>query len=353
MLRYWKVSPLYCCHTRSFYFALALIFCLSYQVYSLRVSQRRDSPTVNVILSSLAKDDTSWTKDLHIPAVEIIKYVADNESALYHPPQNKGNEAMIYLSYCYEFYEDLPDISIFTHGRDYAWHIDGVLDYSTAHAINNLDLYEVTQRGYFNLRLSWDNACPAWINTSMRLESPEFSSKLRQEEPFVREAFEWFLPDHALPQTFSAPCCSQFAVTRTAIRSLPRETYKLAMDWIVATHLPSSVTGRVFEHLWQYMFLLKPIDCPSEFKALCRMYHVCFADEDEWERWRSLERERWKINDFRNALLRNGYPRSNVEVVRLEKESNALDKDMVPCKMRAIQRGRSRKMRMELARGEL
>jgi hypothetical protein len=57
---------------------------------------------------------------------------------------------MMYLTYLYEFYDKLPDISIFTHGLDWPWHIDGALEYGTAYAIEHLDLDEVRRRQYMN-----------------------------------------------------------------------------------------------------------------------------------------------------------------------------------------------------------
>jgi hypothetical protein len=81
---------------------------------------------------------------------------------------------MMYLTYLYEFYDKLPDISIFTHGSDWFWHIDGVLEYSTAYAIEHLDLDEVRRRQYMNLRISWLRACPNWINTSVAIWSEGF-----------------------------------------------------------------------------------------------------------------------------------------------------------------------------------
>jgi hypothetical protein len=49
-----------------------------------------------------------------------------------------------------------------------------VLEYSTAYAIEHLDLDEVRRRQYMNLRISWLRACPNWINTSVAIWSEGF-----------------------------------------------------------------------------------------------------------------------------------------------------------------------------------
>ena len=65
--------------------------------------------------------DHSWTSSIKIPNLNVVPFIADNSTATFHPPLNKGHEAMTYLTYIYEFYEYLPEISIFVHGDDKSW----------------------------------------------------------------------------------------------------------------------------------------------------------------------------------------------------------------------------------------
>lgn len=297
------------------------------------------SPSVNVILATTNHQNYNWTSKITLPNVQVIPYVADNPNATYHPPSNRGNEAMIYLTYLYEFYDHLPDISIFTHGRDESWHIDGVLDYSTANAINSLDLNEVKRRKYLNLRVSWEWACPNWINTSITTLSKEYDHNLKAEEPLTKKAFQYNFPDTAVPEIMSAPCCSQFAVTRETIRALPRAQYLHSISWFEASHLQSELSGRVWEHMWQWLFLQKAVDCPNEWMNLCRLYHICFETEQDWESWSTIEKDRYNIEQMRVAYLANGVQPFSEPVKILDLQIEGLAARLRPWKENAVERG--------------
>jgi hypothetical protein len=165
----------------------------------------------------------------------------------------------------------------------------------------------------------------------------------------MKVAFKENFPDDPVPNILSQPCCSQFAVTKKAIRSVPRQQYKMQMDWLENTRLESDVSGRVWEHLWQWLFIKKAIDCPAEHKALCKGYHICFEDADDWDRWKELETEKFEVYEHRNVMLMNGVQRSNEAVVKLEKQMQAHDEVLKPCRQRAIERGKLAEERMEIA----
>jgi Protein of unknown function (DUF3431) len=307
------------------------------------------APKVHLVPAAITWNDLKWTERLNIPNLEVIPYIADNPRAKHHPPTNRGNEAMLYLTYLYEFYDELPDITIFTHGSDWSWHIDGALQYSTAYAIEHLDLNEVRRRKYVNMRVSWLRACPNWINTSVTIWSEGFDQKLRPEERFMKSAFQENFPNDPVPPILSQPCCSQFAVTKEAIRSNPRSQYKMQMDWLQNTRLESEVSGRVWEHMWQYLFTKKPIDCPAEHKALCKRYHICFEGQDDWDKWKTLEAKKFKIADHRNALLMNGIQPTSEVVTTLDEEIQEYDKKLQPWKEKAVERGRILQNRIDIA----
>lgn len=103
--------------------------------------------------------------------------------------------------------------------------------------------------------------------------------------PFLKNIF----PTEPVPEIFGSQCCSQFAVSRNAIRSRSREEYQMQMDWILNTELEDAVSGRVFEHMWPYLFLGKAVDCPEEFQALCRYYHICFESQYDLDLWNGVQ----------------------------------------------------------------
>ncbi|OTA70060.1 hypothetical protein K449DRAFT_459874 [Hypoxylon sp. EC38] len=296
--------------------------------------------TVNLVMATLSKDDISWAENLRIPNLNVIRYVSDDMEALYHPPiPNKGREALIYHTYMYDFYDNLPDITIFTHADETPWHMENILNSSMTFALSHLDLDEVLQRQYFNLRVSWENACPNWINTTKTVMD---DGKL--EEQYMHEAFAKIFSVDEVPEILAGPCCSQFAVTRDAVRRNPRSQYQVNMDWIIETELDDYISGRVWEHMWPWLFKGIAVDCDVEWKAYCKMYHICFSPESR-VRLTNLEEEKkyleQKTGLFDKVLdLLGGHK----DKMRLE-EINAIIAAEVES---ALERGKTQERRTEL-----
>ncbi|KAH8602819.1 hypothetical protein B0O99DRAFT_679805 [Bisporella sp. PMI_857] len=311
---------------------------------------RSQNPSINIVIAATNTSDYTWTKNLHIPNMNIIPYIMNDLEALYHPPANKGNEALAYFSYLVDFYEKMPDISIFVHAGDKAWHNDAVLEGSIAFIINNLDLGEVKRRKYMNLRVDWKNACPDWINTT-KTELPgsklQLAESLKLEEPYMKGAFLQNFPADPLPPILAQPCCSQFAVTREAILSIPLEQYQYQQSWLVDTKLSDHLSGRVWEHMWQYLFLKKAVDCPVAFKALCRGWHVCFGSEQELVRWNDLaDTASWKRDQLKR-FSKNGADNWRLEAFARQLEE--LETQLGSLRDQAIERGKSSWTRARLS----
>ncbi|KAK7935736.1 hypothetical protein PG985_001231 [Apiospora marii] len=331
--------------------------------------------TVHLVLATRALDDVSWATEpgrLRIPGVanlRVVRYVSDAADAPYRPPVlHKGREALMYLTYLHDFYDDLPDVAILVHAEDYAWHAEPALGTSMSTMLSRFDLREVLEdddtdyeapekttkgrrkrpsntpssehapgqiserdsgvkerkdsgrRGYANLRTSWLHACPDWINTT---KTP--AESMKQEEPFMREAFlanfgpvfgdsevssqQQQKPPEEVPEILAGPCCSQFAVSRAAVRRRPRAQYKRSMDHLATTPWTDYIAGRTWEHLWPYLFRGAARDCPVEWKALCRLYGVCFATAEAQARWADRWREREALREPLEFWQELGHPR--------------------------------------------
>lgn len=50
------------------------------------------------VVASLQADDTSWIHE-HLPDWYLFRYIVDDKHAEYTVPENKGREAMVYLTY--------------------------------------------------------------------------------------------------------------------------------------------------------------------------------------------------------------------------------------------------------------
>ncbi|KAI2467515.1 hypothetical protein F4781DRAFT_306917 [Annulohypoxylon bovei var. microspora] len=296
--------------------------------------------TINLVVATLSKDDISWTQNIQIPNLKVIRYVSDNLKAEFHPPvPNKGREALIYHTYMHDFYDNLPDISIFTHADESPWHVEGTLNSSLVFALSHLDLNEVLQRHYFNLRVSWENACPNWINTSKTDEDWN-----KQEEPYMYEAFTENFATNDVPEILGGPCCSQFAATRDVVRRHPKSQYRINMEWLMQTHWDDYISGRVWEHMWPWLFVGKAVDCEVEWKAYCKMYHICFDPQSRTrlinlkEEKKELERKTGLLEGLLDLL--RGF-----EVRRRLKEINAILAEELE---KAVERGKDEAVRMKL-----
>ncbi|CAL3970949.1 unnamed protein product [Diplocarpon coronariae] len=252
------------------------------------------APSVNLVVAATTKEDYSWTKDLKVPGMVVVPYIADDLNATHHAQQNKGHEAMMYHQYFYDFYDDLPDISILIHSQQLSWHVEQLLDQSMIFSLNHLDLREVQRRQFLNLRVTWGIGCSTnTINTTRVNE--ESGGTPEQKE--MQEAFRANFNLYDVPEILATPCCSQIAVTREAIRRVPRKQYEHHINWLLTTGLEDSISGRTWEHMWQYLFLGKAIDCPLEHRAYCRLYHICFGGREEYDEWIELNQGRQKLEE--------------------------------------------------------
>ena len=264
--------------------------------------------SVNLVMATVKGDSIAWLDNVHRTREltsqyssdsaqyqrpwRIAKYVADDQGAPFHPAANKGREATMFFTYIVDHYDILPDFSIFIHAHEAPWHTEQALLHSMTETLNLLDLNEVARRGYTSLRTGHHNACPDWVRTDLAEEEIE-----KREEPFMYRSFvENFSPtnsssDIEVPKAFGAPCCSQFAVPRATILKRPKSDYERMLHNLLHTELTDYIYGRTWEHMWQYLFLGKAVDCPVEWKVYCTLYHVCFPDASELQHYRELHWE--------------------------------------------------------------
>lgn len=270
-----------------------------------------NDPTVNLVVATIAKDDISWTSHITIPNMAIVRYISDDETSRFHPSKPLGRESLMYFTYMQDFYDSLPDISIFIHADESPWHVESILQNNLSYALNRLNLNHVQKRKYVNLRVDWKNACPDWINTTHTEESEMIKGK--EEEIFMHQAFvdnfrPWYgdssADNFSVPEILAQPCCNQFAVTGDIIRSIPLVEYRRFMEWLTTSSVATSfvadwVVGRFWEHSFQYLFTGKAVDCPNQWKAWCLVYGICFESEGEMYQYLQGDSERgWLVEEM-------------------------------------------------------
>jgi hypothetical protein len=227
-----------------------------------------------------------------LPGIDLYIYVANNRSAPLHPPRNKGHEAMIYTTFIIDHYDDLPDVMLFMHAHRRAWHNADVLGNDAAQMIRRLNAERVVRNGYVNMRCQWYPGCPDW----MQPKSKEMDTTKKEQQLLARAWKELFPGAGEVPDVLAQPCCSQFALSRERVLALPRERYVQLRQWLMTTRLSDSISGRVFEYLWQYIFTGENVYCPVEHICYCDGFGVCFGGKAEYEAWHAARRERDRLN---------------------------------------------------------
>ena len=154
------------------------------------------------------------------------------------------------------------------------------------------------------------------------------------EEGIFAKIWTELFPDIEMPPDLSQPCCSQFAVSRERIRSVPLGRWNHYRNWLISTDLKDEFSGRIFEYTWQLIFNHNPTYCPSMQKCYCEGYSICFDKDEQLQDWVDMRNERWRIetelNENPNTRSKLGQMREEIEYLQ----------DLLNAKLQqAIQRG--------------
>lgn len=137
--------------------------------------------------------------------------------------------------------------------------MDSLLGQSMIFSLNHLDLREVQRRKFLNLRVTWGFGCTDGLINTTKVN--EESGNIPEQRE-MQEAFRANFNIYEIPEILATPCCSQIAVVKELIQSVPREQYNHHIQWILATELPDNLSGRIWEHMWQYCMLIQFIRTP-------------------------------------------------------------------------------------------
>lgn len=314
--------------------------------------------TRRLVIPKLKHEDTTWLEP-ELTYTSKVEYIVNDPTAAYHPPINKGNEVMIYLTYVIEHYDDLPDISIFIHSHRYAWHNNDLLDNDMTEMLRHLNNERVIREGYMNLRCQWGPGCPHWLRPRDGATGAKMS---KQEQLQISKVWHELFPSAtSLPEVLSGPCCAQFAASRDAVRRLPLERYVEMRKWVMRTELSDFIVGRCFEYLWQYVFTGREEVCPDQHVCHCDGYGLCFEDNVEYQRWFEIRYNLIQKVKELNKLQGQGEeghaqdgvgPLSVARVEELRKETEMMESDLAERKAAALRRGKSATIRAEISRRE-
>ncbi|KAI9724824.1 MAG: hypothetical protein M1812_000100 [Candelaria pacifica] len=201
-----------------------------------------------IVVGVGSEADVTWLHELSDDWDPYIYRPYDADAPL-TVPANKGREAMVYLTYIIDHWQNLPSKILFHHGSRTSWH--QAVDIVTL--LRDLRLDAVEEIGYVSLRCTWRSGCPNEIRPLDRdTESDDLSRQA--VEDWMPQVWGELFPNVTVPATIASQCCAQFIVTRKAIQSRSLDDYKRWREWLMTTDLPDDFSGRMFEKVWAYIF---------------------------------------------------------------------------------------------------
>ena len=314
-----------------------------------------------LVMPRMAEENVDWV-DEELPDIGKAIYVADNQSAPLHPPQNKGHEVMIYLTYVIDHYDDLPDVSIFMHAHRWSWHNNDLQNNDAVPMIRMLSAERVQRVGYVNMRCHWGPGCPDWMHPGAMEEDIN-----KQEETLMAKSWSELFPHEPIPQVLAVPCCAQFALSRDRIRTVPLHTYNHYRNWLLNTELSDYISGRIWEYLWQFIFTGQNTVCPSQHVCYCDGYGICFEGDEDFDKWferrydrEQLEGQLSKWEELARAIEEatgegRPYEAAQLEVpelgkdVELREQIEAINEELRRRQEVAVDRGTDPRIRAEIA----
>ncbi|KAK0702374.1 hypothetical protein B0H67DRAFT_595564 [Lasiosphaeris hirsuta] len=337
--------------------SLALLFQLTYHTWYLGLPAPASTVhptqiTETLVVAAAPTDDISWLAG-HFPVRNVVSYRS-----------SKGNEALAYLEYIVESYHDLPDIVIFIHNHDHAWHNARLFDFNMTRMLAHLDRKFVKDIGYFNLRCDWAPGCPARLrlrgsatsgaaaanSTGRTIGNVDGSEEESREETVMKAVWGELHPGHPIPSTLAQPCCSQFVASRESIRAVPRQRWLHFRSWVLETPLSNWFAGRVWEYTWQFVLAGDGVTtwCPLEKDCYCFGYGACFEGEDEWENWKEAEEKAQAMRNDYITTISGGDDGS-----KLKKELGTAEQELQGMVKDSLRRGENERSSRDSTRFEI
>ncbi|KAJ5570425.1 uncharacterized protein N7459_009855 [Penicillium hispanicum] len=274
-----------------------------------------------------ADGDSTWinalAKRYHL-CVYNVDAPIDTSSHHLQVPANRGHEAMTYLTFLIDNYDEIPAAgAVFVHGSRWAWHNDAP-DYDNAALLAALDIPRALEPwGYHNLRCDWSvSTClpsaPAQGSLELRLQSAVAPWSARAASDialpgalvsiFGGDGSEYLAAQTSASltlgrtETVRAQCCAQFVVSRERIWQHTRDEYIALRQWLLdgadsnngprarnnkAAPSDDRVAGRILSYLWHILFAKQTAEgaihldqlnkeaCPSAAECYCRLYGRC------------------------------------------------------------------------------
>lgn len=307
------------------------------------IARSQESYSRTLVIAKTLKEDVSWIFS-SLPGENLWVYIVDDEPEKLRIPENKGREAMVYLTYLIDNYDSLPDISVFFHAHEFAWHNNILHGQNSANMIQSLSNAHVNRVGYMPARCSQNPGCPHWLRLDLPAEELDMFNRL-EEKYFTSTIWKELHPDIEPPSYISAPCCSQFALSRERILSHPVTEYVRYRDWLLNTTLDDEISGRWMEYSWHILFTGEVEFCPSQNNCYCDGYGICFGGEQYVQDWLDRKSRKDDMHLYANELKRRNEAENYFEINKLRAYAAEMEIQLGLELDAAIERGNDPKVR--------
>jgi len=280
----------------------------------------RSSKPALVVSRVAADGDPKWldalAKQYHL-CVYTVDAPANKNSKDLQVPMNRGHEAMAYLTFMIDNYEDIPAAgAVFVHGARFQWHNDEP-NYDSAVLLSALNVSAALKPwGYHNIRCDWSlSTCPASsapqgsLETSFQAVLVPWDDRAASDAALPKALAVLFgghekIPDNSgglvhlgVTDAVRAQCCAQFVVARDRILKHSRDEYVALRQWLLEESSSDLVAGRILSYVWHILFLRQEEDhekssesgayngidlgklntraCPRAEECYCRLYGRC------------------------------------------------------------------------------
>ena len=211
-------------------------------------SKEKPVSKIGLIFPESPQMEQAWLKNINRSVYNLYPYpYASPQSHLPNRiPKNKGQEAMTYLTFIIDHYDDLPDTMFFIHGHDEAWHQDGSIE----SLLPKVEWAQVPNH-YVNVRGCFGHE-PGTPESSVDESLRSMWQKLNLTSlgfPLISEL-----------KNNKGSCCAQFIVKKEIVLKHKPNTYLQLRNWLLETDADNYVSGRVFEYFWHILFTGKTVE---------------------------------------------------------------------------------------------
>ena len=198
------------------------------------------NPANTTVVVSCYKKSTEWASRLQEKGFNILRYTKEDSTSIYNVEKNIGNEASTYLKYIIDFYESLPEYTIFLHDEEFSWHHEGSINNRIEESIGFDGQYislNTHTLSYFYLNYNKTFVC------------------------FYEKYIKKYIGNLAQFGEFIGPKrkgAAQMIVSRSAILANPYEMYVGLYSWMMSMSEHDKImrfqTGIYMENLWGLIF---------------------------------------------------------------------------------------------------